>query len=1043
MSLNLRLTCVFLLTCLMAFGQDKLISGKVTSGTDKEALPGVSVLVKGTSIGTVTNIEGVYKINVPADKNILIFSYIGFKTQEVEIGSQSAVDFVMTEDAQQLSEVIVTAFGLEREKKALGFSVQDVKGTELMEARSSNVLNNLSGRIAGVQITSAGGPGSGSDILIRGISSVSGNNQPLVVIDGVPMTQTSNASNSERGQNQRYGGGISEINPDNIAEISVLKGANAAALYGSRAANGVILITTKSGKGQKGIGVEFNTNMTFERPMIKPRFQNIYGGGVGYRTWYSDGRSGLVDGIRGTDGTDESWGAPMDGRLVRHWWSGTEVAPLTPQPNNWEEYWMTGKTMTNNVAISGGNDKGTFRLSVGRMDQDGIMYNNDYYRNNFRLNSTYKFTDKLSVTTMAEYIKSGADNRRYTTSQDFQWHHRHISWAQVRDYRRYEDVHIQRPGDSQPPNWQHTFFTNPFFIQERLTFGNEKDRFLGNIMVNYQINSWLNVMARSGTDFFSDTRINVTNWERVRNGTFIRGAYEEDIHRRQETNSDLIVSLNKTIATNFSISAQVGGVTRSNYFKNNYVLARELTVDGIYNLNNNAAPPLTTSRIEESQVNSVFGSAQIGYKNFMFLEFTARNDWSSTLPTDNNSFFYPSVSASAVISDMIPSISGNVLSFAKLRASWAEVGNDAPPYQLDQTFVSRGLWNGTTPTFSDQPVLANAFLKPEITRSVEFGADFRFFNGRIGLDLTYYSAATRNQIVSVEISRAAGYNSRVLNAGEITNKGFEAMLSGNVVKLRNGFSWDIGLNFARNINEVVELADGLEALTLWSIRGASLEARVGQPYGSLYGRKFERSPDGQMVFNNLGFPSVLPGLHVIGNIVPDWLGGISNTFSYKGLSLTTLIDIKMGGDIYDMGTSIARITGVLEETGIGREEGVIGVGVRNVGTSDAPQYIPNDIIAPAQQFYGFYSGRQFHEAAVFDGSYVKLREMVLGYSLPAKLFEKNFIRTAKVSIVGRNLAMLFSNHRHVDPELSSANQGYTEGQLPSTRSVGFNLNVTF
>jgi outer membrane receptor protein involved in Fe transport len=369
----------------------------------------------------------------------------------------------------------------------------------------------------------------------------------------------------------------------------------------------------------------------------------------------------------------------------------------------------------------------------------------------------------------------------------------------------------------------------------------------------------------------------------------------------------------------------------------------ELTIDRVYNLGNNASPNTTESTIAESEVNSLFGAVTFGYKNFLFLDVTGRNDWSSTLPAANNSFFYPSVSLSAVVTDMIPGLSNDVLSFMKIRGSWAQVGNDADPYQLQQVYNPEGLWDGSVPKFSENGEISNAGLKPEITTGIEVGADFRFLNGRIGLDVTYYNQSTKDQILAVDISRASGYTGRILNAGEITNKGVELMLSGTLLQLDNGLTWDVNINFAKNKNEVVELADGLTSLTLWSIRGASLEARVGEAYGNLYGKKFARAEDGQLIYKD-GLPTTLPGLEIIGNITPNWTGGIYNSVSFKGITLAALIDIKSGGDIYDMGTSLARQNGILEESEAGREEGTIGIGVKNIGSEETPQFVPNDVV---------------------------------------------------------------------------------------------------
>ncbi|RDV13478.1 SusC/RagA family TonB-linked outer membrane protein [Pontibacter diazotrophicus] len=1047
----LAVMVIWLLHSSYAVAQSRMVSGTVTSQEDDLPLPGVSVVLKGTTKGIVTGIEGEFNLSVPEEGSTLVFSFIGMLAQEVPIGNQAAYNVVMAPDSRQLSEVVVTAFGIEREKKALGYTMQEVSGEELTEVKTANVVNNLSGRVAGVQVSSNGGPGSSSNIIIRGMGSVSRNNQPLVVVDGVPLQQSND---------NRYGGGISEINPDNIASMSILKGPNAAALYGSRAANGVILITTKNGSGTLGIGVEISSSATFERPLVKPDFQNIYGGGNGYRTWYTNGRSGAITDpleidqyrdaygpnapLSGTAGTDESWGAPMDGRLVRQWWTGTDVAPLTPQPDNWDEFWDTGQTFFNSVALTGGNDKGSFRLSVGRLDQKGIMYNNDFKRNNFSINSAYNLTPKLKAVVSGEYVESGSDNRSYQSGQQFIWSHRHVSWERLKNWRDYEDVHIQRSSDNLPPNWQHTYFTNPFYSQEFLTYGNAKDRLRGNASLTYDFNDKLSLMVRSGTDFWTDTRINVNAWERVSNGNPLYGAYSEEVIRNQESNHDAILSYKQDITPDFSFNAQAGGVYRSNYFKRNYAAVTQLVIDGLYTLDNNAVPNTNQSAIEEFNVQSLFGAAQFSFRDALFLDVTGRNDWSSTLPASNNSFFYPSVSVSAVVTDLL-NLNSNLLSFAKVRASWAQVGNDADPYQLYQLYNAQTPWDGSLPAFGESTDINNANLKPEITTGQEFGFDLRFLDGRIGLDATYYSQNTEDQILGVEISKASGYNRRFLNAGEVTNKGVEVMVSGTPVQLGNGLQWDVSLNYARNRSMVVELAEGLTTYTLHATRGMSSEARVGQPYGTFYGTAFQRSPEGDLVFKD-GRPQVASGQQVLGNIQPDWIGGMSNTLSFKGITLSALVDVRAGGDIFDEGTGTARWTGQYAETAVGREEGVIGKGVKNVGSEEAPVYVPNDVIVDAKLFYSYNNPRTYHESAIIDATYVKLREVSLGYEIPTFLTSKIKAQSARISFVGRNLAILFRNNPHIDPEIDSQGgnaQGFTYGQLPNSRSLGVNLDVKF
>ncbi|WP_192346191.1 SusC/RagA family TonB-linked outer membrane protein [Algoriphagus sp. Y33] len=1019
---------------------ERTIQGVVLDD-DQMPIPGASILIKGTMNGVVTDIDGKFSLTL-ADDNpdaILTVSFIGFTTQEVKVGTTSMFTITLESSDLALNEVVVTAFGLERDKKALGYSTQSVDGNALTESRPTNVANSLSGRVAGVQVTGNSMPGSGAHIVIRGSSSVGGNNEPLVVVDGVPLEQSSS---------RQYGNGLSEISPDNIKEMSILKGPTAAALYGSRAANGVIMVTTKNGAGTKGLGIEFNSNMTFDNPLVKPDFQNIYGGGAGYRTWYVDGRNGFdADGIRGTAGVDESWGAPMDGRLVPLWYSAPERVALLPQPNNWEDFWETGQSFSNTVALSGGNEQGSFRLAIGRLDQTSIMADNDYYRNNFKLNTSYKFIPKLQMSVNAEYVKSGSDNRGFTGSQDFIWAHRHTDYTKLKNWEDYYEVQRQtfRPGDDYPyANWQHEYFSNPFFNQKYLPNSNEKDRLVGSIALNYDISEHFSIMARSGTDYWSDTRININSAESFKNNVKRFGSYSESVLTSQETNSDLILTFNKNLTQRLSLKIQAGGIHRVNNYKSTGVSVGQLTVDGLYNLGNYASPVDPSSLIRKRVVNSAFGSAQFGYNNYLFLDVTGRNDWSSTLPKSNLSFFYPSVALSAVLTDIF-NVQSDFLSFAKVRASLAQVGSDADPYKVQQVYTSEGLWAGTTPMYAESNEIANRTLKPETTNGKEVGLDLRFFEGKVGLDFTYYHQSTFNQILAVAISSASGYSNQILNAGLITNQGIELTINATPIRTASGFSWYTALNFARNRNKVEELAEGLENLILASQNSLTSEARVGQPYGSLYGRRYLRSPGGELIYNN-GLPILEEGTFVLGNIQPDWIGGWTNSFTYKGLEINTLIDVKMGGDIFDVGTGLARKTGQYAETTAGREEGVIGQGVKNIGTSEEPVYVANDVIANATTFWNSQNPRTYHEAGIFDGSFIKLRELSLGYVFPKNFMGNKFIQTMKLSFVGRNLAILYKNHPHMDPEVDMKGgngQGFAYGQMPTTRNMGFNLNVTF
>jgi len=1008
-----------------SIAQNIRVSGKITE-SDGNPVPGVTVLVKGTAEGTVTNIDGLYSLSC-APNSVLVVSFIGYTTQEVPVGNKTTLNITIAPDAKQLSEVVVTAFGIEREKKALGYAVQEVSGEDLNESRTTNLVNAMSGKVAGVQVTSSNGaPGSSSRIQIRGAHSIGSSSQPLFVVDGVPIDNGNYGSTTSID----YGNGAAAINPDDIASMSVLKGPAAAALYGSRGANGVILITTKSGKGAKGIGVSVNSNTSFETPFRLPEFQNEYGQGTKGLFEFKDGKGGGV-----SDGVDESWGPKLDGRLLPQFDSPLDAngnripTPWVAHPDNWKDFYETGKSFTNNIAITGGNDKGDFRLSLTDLQSTGILPNTNYDRKTISLNAGYQLTPKLKVRAVGNFVKDGSDNRQNWGLYSI-WFGRQVDVEKLKDYLL--------PGSIDQYNWNYNYWSNPYYVLNESTRANDKSRLYGNIMVDYKFTPWLSLMARSGTDFSEDRRM--TKGARFNATRY--GTYAEEQIFVEENNSDFLLSFNPEAKGSFHVSANFGGNHRTNYYQRNYMYASELAIPNVFNLGNSRQRPTAENRSTQKEVNSLYASAQLSFRDYLFLDLTARNDWSSTLPKENNSYFYPSASASVVLTDML-NLQSNWLSFAKIRAGAAQVGNDTDPYQLMQTFNFESAW-GSTPAVSESNTLLTPNLKPEITSSFETGLDLRFFQNRLGLDITYYNQVSKNQILNVNISNAAGFSSTLLNAGELVNKGVELQLTGTAVKSQSGFVWDIGLNYARNRNKVTELAEGLVTYQLGTVRGMGIEARVGQPYGAFFGTQFLRAPDGQIVYKD-GLPQFSPTRRILGNFTPDWTGGISNTFSYKGFSLYTLVDAKWGGDLFSQSINIGRYTGVLAETAAGREEGIIGEGVKNIGTTDNPQYVPNDVRVAAEQYYHTYYALTNNEATIFDGTYVKLREARLGYTLPNGLFGKLPFRDVNIALTGRNLFLLHSKIPHIDPETSyngseSNVQGVENGQILSTRSIGVNIS---
>ena len=1022
------------------FAQDLSIKGKVQSADGY--LPGASILIKGTSRGSTTDSNGDFTLSTPANATLVV-SFIGYKTMEIPVGSKTVFDIMLENDATQFNEIVVTALGIAREKKALGYSVQEVSGKTLTQARETNLVNSLSGRLAGVQVTNSNGaPGSSSRMIIRGASSIGSNNQPLFVVDGVPVDN----SNFGSGTGIDYGNAAASINPDDVESINVLKGPSAAALYGSRGANGVVLITTKSGKGTKGIGVSFNSNTAFESPFRLPKWQNEYGQGAKGLFSYVDGTGAGVN-----DGVDESWGPKLDGRLLPQFDSpiaadGTRTpTPWIAHPDNVDKFFETGRTLTNNVAITGANDKGDFRLSFTDLDQTGILPNTNYKRRTVSLNAGWNLTKKLSIRATGNYVNDGSDNRN-NFGLYFIWFGRQVDMDKLKDYHK--------PGSIYQYNWNDNYWTNPYYLLNESTRANERDRLYGNMSATYKFTDWLSLTARTGTDFYEDRRKTKTAARQAKIGaSALYDAYNEEQIFVRESNSDFLLNATHKFGE-FDITANIGGNHRSNYAQRNYMGATELAIPRVYNMGNSRQRPVTENSFIRKNVNSLYAAANLGFRNYLFVDLTARNDWSSSLPSDNRSYFYPSAAVSAIITDIFD-VKSAVLSFAKLRAGWARVGNDTDPYRLASTYKYENPW-GSTPSLSENNALLNANLKPELTSSYEIGADIRLWQNRVGLDVTYYKKVSSNQILDVNISNATGYLSKLLNAGKIENQGIEIQLTASPIK-SEAFEWQVGLNWARNKNKVVSLANNLTTYQLNtsynpltqttstnSFRGLSVEARVGQPYGTFFGKGFLRAPDGQIVYDAQGYPMLESSSRVLGNFTPDWIGGFSNTFRYKNLSLSTLIDVKHGGDIFSQSINIGRYTGVLAETTLGREDDIIGQGVVNKGTAAAPEYVPNEKRISSEEYHHKYYLLTNNENTIFDASYVKLREVKLTYMLSGQVFKKLPFRDIAISVVGRNLALLKSNLPHIDPETSYYNdgnlQGIENGQIPTTRTVGFNIS---
>ncbi|MTI32032.1 SusC/RagA family TonB-linked outer membrane protein [Xanthovirga aplysinae] len=1058
-----------LLVCSLAwqsYAQERVITGTVMAEQDSSPLPGVNVILKDRNdIGTITDVDGKFSLEIPEEGGTLVFSFIGLAKKEVEIGARSVLDIMMSEDVQQLSEVVVTALGIERQKKALGYSVQEVNADEISESKETNIVNALAGKVAGVQVTnSSGAVGASSRIVIRGNSSFTGENQPLFIVDGIPidnssfssddevMTTSDGTRESESENTVDYGNAAMDLNPEDIASFNVLKGPTAVALYGSRAQNGAIVITTKSGKGvhgkNGGIGISYNTSYAFTNPLRLPSFQNLYG--QGEESDRGDNQS------TGYLGWDQSFGAPFDGREMVDMW-GNRVR-WEANPDNVKDFLETGHIMSHNLALAGSSDKSHFRFSVSDFRQKGILPNTAYGRNTFGFKGGSKLSESLNVTASINYTRGRGENRPgggYESSNVFQslfnWFGRQTDITSYKNYRDENGNLLIDPVTNKMfapvRDWQ----SNPYFTLNENVNKDEKDRIIGNVNLEYQLTDWLSTSFRAGTDFYNDFRKQVYAVGTVYPTRFANGGFYEDKYFVKTYNIDYVISAQKDFGNEFSANAMVGLNRYHKEVRNSYAFAEGLIAENIYNLGNVAGNPIVNNYTLAKRINGLYFTGQVGYKNVVFMDISGRNDWSSTLPKGNRSYFYPAINTSVVFSDIIDL---PFLSFGKIRGGIAQVGNDTDPYRLINYFTKPIIDEGSVninfplngqPSFTTGDLLANADLKPERTTSWEIGTDLRFLDGKLSVDFTYYSALTKDQLVPVRLSSASGFKEKMLNAGEIRNSGVELMINATPLDLPNGFKWNTSLNFSKNKNTVVSIHPDVTSIILGQER-VNIEVREGEPYGVIVGTKFLRDDQDRLVINSDGLPIVTSGTEILGNVSPDFMAGLWNEVEYKNLRLSFLIDMKQGGDIFSVTDYFGKYAGVLDNSLLGREggneTGLVVPGVLADENGD-PTNTQNNIVVSSQNYYQNYGG---FETSVYDGSFIKLREVKVGYSLPASLIKNTPFGKIDISLYGRNLWLIHSNVPHIDPETSAFGSGNAQGietnSHPSLRSFGASLNVT-
>ena len=1015
--------------------QGRLVTGKVTSAADGSALPGVSVSIKGSTTGTTTSADGTYKISASSGAS-LVYSFVGHIKQTVNVGASSIINVILEEDAKLLSEVVVTAGGVLRDKKSLGYSTATVTGEQLNIGRTTNPVNALAAKVAGVRIASSNGMvGSSTAIFIRGITTFTGSNQPLFVVDGVPIDNgggTNALQNGVSNSNRAI-----DINQEDIENLSILKGPAAAALYGSRAANGAILITTKKGKNGQKSSVVFNTSYNIVETNRLPDYQNMYAQGS------ANGAYNAISNL--------SWGPKIAGQTVTNSFGKPET--LTAYPNNVADIFQKGYNLQNNISFQGGTDKSNFRFSYGNLQEKGILSSNSMDRNNFTLNANSQVSEKLSASVSAQYISSVSQRSQIGNQLSNPFFR---SWFMPRNYDL-SGLPFEDPASGNQIFFDNT--DNPYWTLKNNTFNDELDRLIGNISLKYYIKPWLAVNYRLGVDASAYGTI---GYDQIgaRGGANTSaggtGGIANSAFTQRNMNSYFQLIGNKYITKDLKLDFNIGNEivdSRSNYTS---TTGKNLAIRNLKNISN-ASVVTAFNELANRRLVGIFGEFNFSYKGFANISFTGRNDYSSTFGSGQNSYFYPSIAGSFIATEAFPSLKSNALSFLKISGNYAKVGKEAGTYATNTLFGLAGASDGFGPVINFpynnlggrtlSNTQADPNLGPEFTTSREVGLEAKFLKNRIGIEMNYFSTLSTDLIFAVPVGPSTGFTSQNRNAGSLKQEGFELLLTGTPLQTSNG-SWDISANFT-TLNPIVEsLAKGVEFIQLGGFTTPGTRLYAGKPYGLLFGSVFNRAPDGKLLIGANGLTSLSPLAGAIGNTNPDWTMGITNNIRYKNFNFNFLIDIRKGGDVYSRNIGDLYRSGTAIETaqfdrftangGIAKPyviEGTLANGQPNTTPVSAQDYWSN--------IYNFGTG----ESYVFDGSWLRLREASISYSVPKKLLEKTPIGKLELGLNGRNLLLHAPNFPHFDPETNatgvSNSQGFEANGLPQSRNYGFFLRATF
>jgi TonB-linked SusC/RagA family outer membrane protein len=1070
----LLLIALFAIGLQVVMAQTIELTGRVTSAEDGGVIPGVSVSVKGTTLGTVTDMDGVYHLKVPKGSKTLVFSFVGMSSQEVAINHQTSIDVKLISENISVDEVVVTALGFTREKKSLGFSSQNVKGEEVTQGAQMNLTSSLRGKFAGVQVNQFGGAvGSSTRISIRGNSSFRNDQQPLIVVDGIPIANDTKRSGDNTYTGVDYGSGLNDINPEDIESVTVLKGGSAA-VYGMLAGNGVILITTKSGKGKEGVTVSYDGSITIDRISTIPKLQNSYGQGYGgdeyhwetnhpelsYQNFAQNYSFCWVDGTNGIyDTIDESWGPRLDAGLKLPQFDSPVVDGVRQatdwisRPNNVRDFFQTGFSQNHTISVQSQSAKSTTRFSVSYRDQSGTIPNTDQKRYSGQFSTDIKVNDYVSFDINANYTRTQSDNivgQGYGGNNPinslFCWSGRQINMQSLKDNWDQKDS-----SGYTYYNWNTNYHMNPYFTVHENTNSLRRDRFFTKSSAFYKPLSYLKFEGRLGLDYY-----NMKTFERhyIDRTDYPNGGFDQRSYNNTELNLDFIATFNKQIS-DFNVSVIAGANYRDVKYDYDRMGASALTVLGVYTMSNKKGDAVAEMDHSHLRSNSVYATSSIGWKSQLYLDLSARNDWSSTI---NDSFFYPSASLSWLPLESFQSLKSQGLSFLKLRGGWAEVGSATTPYQNRAYYYAEtSSFNGIAQMYKSY-TYPNSGLKPESIRTWEVGLESGFLNDRLHLDFTYYRKISEDQIMNVSTSNVVGFSAMVLNAGKIRSKGVELQLRGDILKSKNGFNWTSTFNFTRDRTMVLELAPAFPSLTSYQLGwtwGIANQAIAGEPWGTLVGTGYARTDDGAIKVYSSGLISTSAS-QKIGHTEPKFLTGLRNDFSYKNLTFGFFLDMRVGGDIWSQSMSHSFAAGTAKETvkNSVREKAIVAgkdvmADKKFVMKDSDGNWVTNTIETDAQTW--FESGG-VAEMYVFDGSFLKLREAFISYEFSKSLLSKvKYINKATVSLVGSNLALLWvdkSNVLRLDPEAGGVSSdtrgvGFEQASVPASRSFGLKLNLTF